>query len=156
MRMTDRVSIYMGEALRRLLDERPEGRGLWTRSGLLNVVAARYQEMCRRHCPTLTLPEWLAVMDALNGVWLQSSVQDAALLTTVWASVYDADRLEGLGAKWHCDAKALAERIRDYDYATTVALVDAVERWWARDIENDEGYEESIKAVVGAEHLREP
>jgi len=150
--MADRVSIYIGEALRRLLAERPEDLGMWTRSGLINSVAARYQETCRRHCPKLTLPEWLAVMDALDGVWLQSSIHDAGLLMGVWASVYDADRLRGLGDKWHCDAKKLAERIRDYDYATTVALVDAVERWWARPLEehDDKG---TVRDVVGPENV---
>ena len=33
--MTDRTSIYIGQALRRLLDDRPEDKGLWTRSGLM-------------------------------------------------------------------------------------------------------------------------
>ena len=149
--MTDRTSLYIGEALRRLLDGRPEGKGMWSKSGLINTVASRYQEICRRHCPTLTLAEWCAIMDALNGVWLQSTDRDAAFLASVWAEVYDADRLNGLGGKWQCDAKALAERIRDYDYATVVALVDAVERWWALD--NDgKPFEETIPAVVGAEH----
>lgn len=55
--MTDRTSIYIGQALRRLLDERPEDKELWTRSGLINTVAARYSEVCRRHMPTLTLAE---------------------------------------------------------------------------------------------------
>jgi len=149
--MTDRTSLYIGPALRRLLDDRPEDKGLWTRSGLLNTVAARYAEVCRRHCPTLTMAEWCACMDALNGVWMQAtSAHEASRLTVVWAEVYDADRLNGLGAKWGCDAKALAERIREMDYATTVALVDAVERWWAREQPAGESREEGIAAVVGS------
>jgi hypothetical protein len=150
--VTERGSIYFGEALRRLLAARPEDSGLWTRSGLLNTVAARYQEVCRRHCPTLTIAEWCAVMDALNGVWLRGSDHEAESLTAVWAEVYDADRLDGLGKKWRCGAKALAERIRDYDYATTVALVDAVERWWALPSDG-RPYSETIPEVVGAEHV---
>ena len=152
--MTDRTSLYIGQALRGLLDSHPEGAGLWSRSGLLNTVAARYVEIARRHMPTLTLAEWCAVMDALNGLWTQaSSRSEAGLITGAWADVYDADRLDGLGAKWHCDAKGLAERIRDYDYATTVALVDAVERWWARAPHDGDDYRTSIAAVVGEEHV---
>jgi hypothetical protein len=116
-------------------------------------VAARYQEICRRHCPKLTQSEWLAVLDALNGVWLQSSIHDAGLLTGIWASVYDADRLGGLGAKWGCDAKALSEHIRDYDYATTVALVDAVERWWALPSEEQVVPAETLRDVVGQDNV---
>jgi len=152
--MTSRTSLYLGAALRRLLDDRPEGAGLWTRSGLLNTVAARYAEIVRRHCPTLTLAEWCACMDALNGVWMQAqSTEEAGLLTVVWAEVYDADRLDGLGVKWGCDARTLAERIREMDYAATVALVDAVERWWARGDRPGESREESIVAVVGRERI---
>jgi hypothetical protein len=91
-------------------------------------------------------------MDALNGVWLQSTDRDAAFLTTVWAEIYDADRINGLGRKWHCDAKALAERIRDYDYATVVALVDAVERWWALPSDG-RPYQETIKEIVGPDKV---
>lgn len=150
--MTDRTSIYIGQALRRLLDDRPES--LWTRSGLINTVAARYAEVCRRHCPTLTVQEWCACFDALNGVWLQSQAsEEAGLLTAVWAEVYDADRLDGLGDKWSIDARALAERIRDMGYAEVVALVDAVERWWARDWPDGTSREESVRLVVGAERI---
>jgi hypothetical protein len=113
------------------------------------MIAARYQEICRRHCPTLTLSEWCAVMDALNGIWLH----DTSPLTSIWAEVYDADRLNGLGQKWGVDAKALAQRIREYDYATLVALVDAVERWWAIPTDDTRPYKESIPEVVGAEHV---
>jgi hypothetical protein len=157
MAPSERVSIYVGEALQRLMAERPENKGLWSRSGLINTVASRYMDACERHRPTLHWREWAAIFDALNGCWLQSDSQFTAnLLTSLWAEVYDADRLDGLGPKWEIDAKGLAEKIREMDYATTMAIVDAAERWWARDHENDEELEESIKAVVGAEHLREP
>jgi hypothetical protein len=148
--MSDRASIYIGEALRRLLEKRPEESDLWTRSGILNRVAARYQEICRRHCPTLTFQEWRAVLSTLDVDWVKRSAHDETFLPSVWARVYDAGSSPGAGEQ--CDMKALAERMHGWDYATTVALVDAVERYWAAGNEGEPS-RQSIEDVVGAAHV---
>lgn len=127
-----RQSIYLSEPLQRLVEAHRAGEegGLRSVSGLLATVADRYQETGRRHLPRLTRAECGLVLDALNGVWLR---EPAAVLTSVWAEIADAGRLSGAGARWGVeDVDDLAARIRDLPYAGTVALVDAVERFWAR------------------------
>lgn len=131
--MSRRLSLYVGPPLRALLDERggeseahgsPAGGGV---SGIVNTVADRYRECLRRSVPVLTEAEWMAVADALNGVWLAG---DASHLAVVWAEIEDTDRLNGLGAKWGIDALALARRLRELPYAGLLAVVDVVERLW--------------------------
>jgi hypothetical protein len=57
----------------------------------------------------------------------------------LWAEVEDADRLDGLGAKWGIDAHALAARLRDLSPGARMAILDAVERFWTHaDLPTDE------------------
>jgi hypothetical protein len=133
MTPADRIHVYLGEPLRRLLDARATEEAGYTASSLVNTVADRYQEMVRRSMPALSEREWMACADALNGVWLSSDAGGASLtLATVWAEIADADRLNGLGEKWGIDAQALARRLREAPYAEVVAVVDVVETLWSR------------------------
>lgn len=116
-----RATIYIGEPLNRALE------GYENRSERLNTIADRYLACVKAHTPELSQSEWLAVCDALNGVWLR----EAGYLRSVWAEIADADRLDGLGDKWDIDAQALAERIRDMPIVQVVALIEVVERFWS-------------------------
>lgn len=120
-----KLGVYMSGPLERLIANRGEQDSL---SGRLSTVADRYLFICEKHKPNLSEAEWNACRDALNGVWMS----DTLSLSSVWASVYDADD-DGLGAKWDIDAKALAERIRSMDKAAIVSLVEHVEQWWANE-----------------------
>lgn len=135
MSPSERIKLYIGPPLRALLDARGgaendqhvlAGAGV---SGIVNTAADRYQEILRRSVPVLTEAEWMACADALNGVWLSGEI---AYLSAVWTEIADADRLNGLGAKWGVDAQALAVRVGGLPYAAVVALVDIVERLWLR------------------------
>lgn len=123
MTPADRIHIYVGGPLRRLLDGRPDDPA----SHAINAVVERYQTIVARSIPALTEAEWMATADALNGVALW---HEAGCLP--WLEVADADRLNGLGAKWRVDAQALARRLHDAPYASVVAVIDVVERLWAR------------------------
>lgn len=121
--MADRITIYVGEPLARLLDDAEN------RSGRLNTVAERYLEIVRRDVPELSEAEWCVVCDALNGYWMEGAPELG--LRFAWANIADADRLDGLGRKWGVDAQALAVRIRDLPMGALVALAEVVERFWA-------------------------
>jgi hypothetical protein len=127
MPLPKKTGIYIGDGLRAALEGRLTDDA--SLSAAVNDVAARYAEIVRQNRPTLSPAAWLAVCDALNGIWLR----DSGSLRLAWAEIADADRLHGLGAKWGVDAKALAEAVRDLDYAGLIALVDTVERFWADD-----------------------
>lgn len=127
--MGERASIYVGEPLARLLD------GHDNRSGRINNVAERYAAVVAQDRPQLTRAEWCAVCDALNGTWLA----DEPTIRFIWAEIADADRLNGLGAKWEIDAQDLARRIRDMPAGARVSLVETVEAFWRHaDLPTDE------------------
>lgn len=123
--MARKLGVYMSEPLERLVKDREAQDSL---SGRLSTAADRYLEICDRHKPELSEAEWNACRDALNGCWMA----DTMSVESVWASIYDADRLDGLGKKWGIDAKALAIRIRDMPLVEKIALIEAVESWWAK------------------------
>ncbi len=136
MTPSDRIRVYPGPPLRRLLDERGGeeqilhvlgGAGV---SGVVNMVADRYQEIVRRSMPELTEKEWFACADALNGVWLSDAA--GMYLGEIWIEIADSDRLNGLGEKWGIDAQDLARRLRGMPFAAVLAVVDVVERLWAQ------------------------
>ena len=123
--MARKLGVYMSKPLEALIQGRD---GLdESLSGRLSTVAERYALIVEKHKPDMSEAEWNACRDALNGVWLR----DALSLSAIWAEIYDADALNGLGAKWGIDAKALAHRVRDMNAAEKVALVEAVENWWS-------------------------
>jgi hypothetical protein len=64
------------------------------------------------------------IVDALNGTLVELST--AQLL---WAEIQDSLE-DGLAEKWGVDGPTLVEKLRDYSLAQTLAIVDAVERFW--------------------------
>lgn len=125
-----RFSVYVGAPLRALLDAHRAGEpGARSQSGLIVTVADRYQRICRAHRPELTPQEWAAVFDALNGAHL---VADAGAQPPQWAVYSVLDLLDEGGAARHgADAEQLRAKLQALDEAGCVALVDAVERFWA-------------------------
>ena len=121
-----KMSIYAGQPIQRALEGHNKNR-----SGRLNTVAERYAYVVQRDCPALTEAEWCAICDALNGYWLDGGDSGAGV-RLAWAEIEDADRLDGLGAKWDVDANALALRLRDATAGQQVAVAEVVQRFWQR------------------------
>jgi len=121
-----RISIYLGESLRRLLDGIDNLRST---SGTLSDVADRYMEICRRSRPGLSEAEWSCVVDALNGCWMG----DASTVAVAWAEVADHINLNGADHAWDIDGPALITKLQSLDYAGLVAVVDVAERFWSRE-----------------------
>jgi hypothetical protein len=115
-----------------LSDSRDDG----SLSGAITRDLRRYYAVVRDELAALRLTrdEACAICDALNGTHL-----DEHMPRFLWAEVEDADRLNGLGAKWEIDALALAVRLRSLSPGACMAIVDAVERFWAHaDLPTDE------------------
>lgn len=73
----------------------------------------------------LTEAEASAICDANNGsFWTEDHVPDSML----WANVADSI---GLGEKWGIDREELVKKIRVWPQIQRLAVIDAVERFWA-------------------------
>lgn len=88
---------------------------------------ARYYALLDRELATLNLTpdEALAVLDALNGTWL-----DEHAIPLLWADIEDAIRLDALDEKWSLDGPALLAKLKRLTFGQAFALADAAERWW--------------------------
>jgi len=125
--MASRTTIYLPDAVEEVLGpDQAEGR-----SGRITTILLRYREMVASSTPALTEAEWCAVCDALNGTILDARA-GADPLRLLWAEIADADRLDGLGAKWGIDAPALVTRLQEMGYPELVAVAEVVARFWSR------------------------
>jgi len=89
----------------------------------------RYYVLLEHELARLALSEAeaCAVVDAMNG-----TVFDATSYRHLVMSMEDACRLDGLDEKWGFDGDALVARLEALTPGQCWALVDAVERFWAR------------------------
>lgn len=124
--MAERKSIYIGAGLARAIDQQDLFGGL---TGMVNAVGDRYAEICRRERPALTLDEWCAVCDALNGVWSFQMGDGAANLPSLPLEIHDAP---GLADKWEVDVPRICGILAALSFAGRIAVIDMVERFWAR------------------------
>lgn len=83
-----------------------------------------------------TPAEWSFLADSLNG-----TMTDGSFRCNAGALAYhclDADKLDGLGAKWEIDVLDLMDKIKDLTAAQVEALYFRVEQFWEdeeRDLE---------------------
>lgn len=122
-----RFSVYAGPpiqaALRATKDDEEDGN----RSGRLNAVCQRYLMIVDYNLQRLAFSraEWCAIMDANNGTWFLDDFAAEGIAANI------ADTPE-LSAKWEIDGPALARRVQALDLPAKVAIVEAIERFWAR------------------------
>ncbi len=127
MPKTDRpahISVRLTDPEWAVLDERQSD--LADRSEVIRRCLRRYGEVCQRDLPALSVAEWRLACDALNGCWLHETPAH-------WAAheIEDAVRINGLDTKWEVDWAELRSRLHHLRHGQWVALVDAVERFWA-------------------------
>lgn len=164
-----RIAIYVSPPLAQLLDSHlPEAAAEddgapRSRSALLAAVADRYQALVREAMPALPLEQWLLIFDALNGVWMQEPASLA--VNGLPLEVADAVRLNRLHDKWGVgdrEAAALVDRLYSAPFAERLAIVDAAERFWARDVQPEADapgdhphacWRAPVRALVGAAAL---
>jgi len=120
-------SIYRTAEIDALLAARSRD-GEQDRSAIISRVAGRYAELVERERPELSEGEWNFFRDILNG----TSMLDSWSVNYLGAEAEDAIRLTGADEKWEIDGKSLIKRIQRWSYAQKLAVVDAVERWWAQ------------------------
>lgn len=116
-----RSTIYIPDEMQAVIGPLGDDDSL---SGRLTTVMLRYGEILSRSCPSMSLAEWSAIMDACNGLYQGSDVGAPAF---IWAEIADA---EGLREKWGIDQSALSDRLRKLPYPAQVAVSEVVERFW--------------------------
>lgn len=131
----NKLSIYAGPPMRKVLEGHEENR-----SGRINEICARYDEIVSSSMPAFTTNEWCAICDALNGTWIGEDHP----VRYVWAEI--SDSLE-MAEKWNIDVLNLAARLRDMSYPSTVAVVEIATRFWKTEPEEGEGYRGLLKRV---------
>ena len=82
---------------------------------------------------TLTEGEALLLCDALNGTYVGEGHDCAILIAHLHHEIADTAP-DGLGQKWGVDLPTLVAKIEGWTPQQRLAVVDAVERWWATEI----------------------
>lgn len=119
---TVKFHVSMAEDVLKQVEERGEARStVITRD--LERLYTLYRRALRR--VDLSLDEACLITDALNG-----SLMTADTAYLLWASVEDAMKYEGLQEKWGVDGKALVEKLLSLNEIQSMAIIDAVERFW--------------------------
>jgi hypothetical protein len=113
----NKISIYAGPAVMALLADRRPGE----RSGSLNFAVQRYIEIVRRMMPALSMAQWCAVVDCLQGATF-----DLISLRGIATSLADKP---DLAEKWAIDVVTLVQRVREMKFVELVALADVIERF---------------------------
>jgi predicted SAM-dependent methyltransferase len=137
--MVARKSVYLSDDSLRVV-----GREVSSLSGRINSIILRYGGMLREATPPLTVAEWSAICDVLNGAHLLADAGSDSV-RFMWAEISDADRLNGLGAKWCIDAQDLAARLREMSYATQVAVAEVATHFWASEQLNELATEDLLR-----------
>ena len=114
----------LGDELRRRAPAQQNGNLTWVATRDLERYYHALQEALKT--VELTEQECLLLCDALNG-----TIMEPHTIRLLWATVADAVQLDGLDRKWGVDGEALVAKLRGYSYPQQLAIVDAVERWWA-------------------------
>jgi len=122
MRNERKAGVYVGPPLKAALDAAPDH----SLSGRVNTIAERYMEMVRRSTPALSAEEWSALVDLLN-----STVRDPRMAQMLHIEVSEGMR-DGLADKWGIDGARLAGRVEALPFADRMAILEIVDRYWAR------------------------
>ncbi|WP_194724058.1 hypothetical protein [Noviherbaspirillum malthae] len=124
--MANKKSIYIGPELEEAIGKDAEITGL---SHRINQIGDRYAQIMKSIDigPRFSEAEWNLVRDSLNG----TSHEPAAMIQAVWHGISDSIGLDQLDEKWEVDGPALLKKLQALSYVEQVALVEAVEQWWA-------------------------
>lgn len=140
MANTPRTTIVLPDDLRQQVLTRGE------QSQVIRGDLERYYGLMQRELPALremfSLDEQLLIADSMNG-WASRMEPVSILLsglragdsayTVIGAHVEDSIQYDGLADKWEVDGATLVARLNTLSRVQVLALVDAIERWWAND-----------------------
>jgi len=125
------VRFRLGETLLVAIDARATAPEPGPRAVTAKRDLGRYYEILRAALATVALTRGEAglLVDVCNG-WATSVEQPDILAGGLALQVDDGMRLEALDEKWHVERAELLAKIDGWTTAQTIAVVDAVERFW--------------------------
>lgn len=116
--MTEKFSVYAGEPLASVL------AGYETeRSARVNQVCADWRELISAAVPKMSVAQWLAVIDCLNG----TMIDDDATMRHAWAEVSDSTEI---CEKWEVDQAGLVATLRAMKWPELMAVRETIRRYW--------------------------
>lgn len=121
--MSRRTSIYLSDQAETALGP-IAGESL---SGRINSMLIRYDGIRREACPALSVAEWCAVCDVLNGAYVAAEHTDSDPARYIWAEMADSPEM---GDKWDIDHPVLVERLRGMSFAERCAVMEVATRFW--------------------------
>ena len=125
--------------LRRLLDWK-DGENIST---VVNSVSGRYLEVIYHSVPKgIADQEWCFLFDVFKSPWnLEVHGVDGMEEEVDRASNYDR-----LHEKWGVDGKEMIKKLRRWQYAQRLAIIELVEAFWR--METDQPYDQVIRALL--------
>ena len=117
-------------------------------SGRISHMITLAESLINEAVPTLSVGEWTAISDALNGHWPSYEQGPKAVFGSAWHSVHDS-WLEA-DQRWGTDCKALAHKLMAMPLAQQAAVFEiCAKNFWSRpDVLNtSDGYAEGLKKL---------
>jgi hypothetical protein len=146
-RVEKKRSVYEGPAMKRLLQERPaETAGFRSVSAQIDAVIDRYLEIVRRAMPVFSPEEWAVVFEGLRDA--KTSESAGSIAGHVVVGVPDIAEVHGLDKIYGIDLRALERKLRALNFAQTVAIADAAERFWSSGVNPRGEANEIVEAVT--------
>lgn len=117
-------------------------------SGRISHMITLAESLINEAVPTLSVGEWTAISDALNGHWQSYEQGPKAVFGSAWHSVHDS--APELDAKYEISCRELAHKLMAMPLAEQAAVFEiCAKRFWSRpDVLNASGsYAEAFKSL---------
>lgn len=118
-------------------------------SGRVSYLCGIAVQVAVDAAPALSVGQWCAIADALNGYLPSYEQGPAQVLRGCWFNVYDS--APELDAKWRVDCAALARQLGDLPLAAQAGVYEIARAFWRRgDVVSGTGsYSDAFLALGG-------
>lgn len=132
------LPIYVGEPIRTLFAS-VSAEDFGSRSWRISNAVERYQAIVEHDMPTLTVGQWCAILNTLNGTFLEP-----LMIQHMWMEIEDHEP-GFLEQKWGIDGKVLIERLKAMPLGSLMAIAEVVQQFWSSgNFRTNETYEEVL------------
>ena len=121
-------------------EKRVDREGL-SRAERIDMICERYRFMVKDEMPTLTVSEWLGIMDACNP---RMDFERVSRLPDGVADMMEEAHEREIGLRHGYDPDALLKKISGRS-ANIIAIAEVADRFWASDFEDGRLYTDRLK-----------
>lgn len=142
--MAIKTTVYISDEREQAINERHREKP--NLSGALGMFIDRYCAIVRAHTPDLTTAEWCCLFDVYcSHMFADDILAEARMLPTC---VHDSIE-DGTLAKWDLEGDAFLAKLQALAPVERVAVLDMVQRFWARDWQGMDNYGQIIGRLLG-------